>query len=79
MKRVKTACLEQTIHFQLKEDLPRTMAVQEVQREVESYKAQLVRKNTKFKIVDESVQQDGSIILKIKKQHNHYDCEGYLD
>ena len=31
MKRIKAACLEQTIHFMLKEDMPREEAVQAVQ------------------------------------------------
>ena len=43
MKRIKEACLLQTIHFQLKEDLPHGDAVQAVRAEVEHYKAQMDR------------------------------------
>ena len=34
MKRIKSACLLQTIHFQLKEDLDHTTAVQMVREEL---------------------------------------------
>ena len=37
MKRIKAACLEQTIHFMLKEDLPHDEAVQFVKAEYEHY------------------------------------------
>ena len=50
MKRIKEACLLQTIHFQLKEDLPHDAAVQTVRAEVEHYKAQMDRNRTKYKI-----------------------------
>lgn len=38
MKRIKTACLEQTVHFQLKEDIDHEMAVKMVNEEYEHYK-----------------------------------------
>ena len=44
MKRVKAACICQTLHFLLKEDLPHDMAVRLVRQEVDSYKAGLERK-----------------------------------
>ena len=78
MKRVKAACLEQTIHFQLKEELPKEVAVKDVHSELEAYKAQLEHKHTKFKVVAQSTLEDGSILLKIKKQYNSYDCGDYL-
>lgn len=37
MKRVKAACICQTLHFLLKEDLPHEMAVKLVRQEVEQY------------------------------------------
>lgn len=79
MKRIKYACLEQTIHFMLKEDIPHDEAVAMTRREVESYKAHMEHSRVKYRIVSESAQEDGSIIMKIKKQYNSYACGDYLD
>lgn len=79
MKRIKHACLAQTIHFMLKEDLPQAEAARGVQNDISVYKAQLERSRTKHRIVSEEIQADGSVILKIIKQYNHYDCGDYLD
>lgn len=37
MKRIKAACLEQTIHFQLKEAAPPAAAAREIQNEYGRY------------------------------------------
>lgn len=79
MKRIKAACLEQTIHFMLKEDLPHEEAVQFVQAEYTHYLAQLDRNRTPYQILDKAEQPDGSILVKIKKQYNGYDCKPYMD
>lgn len=42
MKRIKAACLEQTIHFQLKDGISAGLAKQQARQEYESYKAQIV-------------------------------------
>jgi non-specific serine/threonine protein kinase len=79
MKRIKAACLLQTIHFQLKDDLGHAAAVKAAKDELEHYKVQLERNNTKFQIVDEVEQSDGSIIVHIKKQYNNHSCDEYMD
>ena len=79
MKRIKEACLLQTIHFQLKEDLGHDAAVQAVREELAHYKAQLDRSRTQYKITDEEVQPDSSILIHIKKQYNHHSCGAYMD
>ena len=79
MKRIKAACLEQTIHFMLKEDLPHDEAVQFVKAEYEHYLAQLERNRTQYRILEKSVQSDGSILVKLKKQYNSYDCTPYMN
>lgn len=79
MKRIQSACLEQTIHFQLKEDLGHDEAVKEVQAELEHYKEVLKRKRVQHKITAETVQPDGSILIKIMRQYNAYDCGSYLN
>ena len=40
---------------------------------------QLERSRTRYKIVEETVQPDDSILIKIKKQYNHDDCGDYMD
>lgn len=79
MKRVKAACLLQTLHFQLKEDIDHDIAVRAVREEVAHYKTPLERNRTAFKIDEETVQPDGSIIVKIRKQYNAVNTGSYLD
>ncbi|MGM9522567.1 MAG: hypothetical protein ACI3VB_08840 [Oscillospiraceae bacterium] len=79
LKRIKAACICQTLHFQLKEDLDHASAVNLVKEEVANYKSSLIRKHTLHKIVEETVQPDGSIIVKVKKQYNNCDAGDYLD
>lgn len=67
MKSVKCACLEQTLHFILREDqMNGTHAENELQTEVARYKQELEQSRTKFLVIDERKQPDGPIILKIK-------------
>ena len=79
MKRVKAACICQTLHFMLKDDLAHDPAVKLVQEEVSKYKASLEKNRTKYKIVGEEIQADGSVIIKIKKQYNASPVGDYLD
>ena len=79
MKRSKAACLEQTIHFMLKEDLPHDEAVQFVKAEYEHYLAQLERNRTQYRILEKTEQPDGSLLVKLKKQYNSYDCTPYMN
>lgn len=79
MKRVKSACICQTLHFMLKEDAEHDYAVKLVQEEVEKYKNHLERNHTQYKIVEESVEADGSIMIKIIKQYNSSPVGNYLD
>ena len=79
MKRIQFACLAQTIHFMLKEDTDRESATALVRQEVEHYKAALDRQHTKYRVEEEQIQPDGSIVLRIKKQYNSYPCGDYLD
>jgi len=78
MKRVKAACIQQTLHFMLKEDVPHEEAVRAVQAEYVHYKELLERRHTKYRIVEEQTQPDGSILVKIIKQYNAIDCGEYL-
>lgn len=79
MKRVKAACICQTLHFMLKEDAEHLYAVRQVKEEVEQYKKNLERNRTQYKIVEQTEQPDGSIIVKVIKQYNSAPVGNYLD
>ena len=72
MKRVKSACILQTLIFSQKPDMgySRERAAQINRDEVEHYKATLERTKTRYQITDESVEADGSIVLRVRKQYN---------
>ncbi|MGN0907146.1 MAG: hypothetical protein ACI4NM_08360 [Bullifex sp.] len=79
MKRVKAACICQTLHFQLKDDVPREYAAELAQKEYEQYKEHLTRNRTAFRIVEETKEPDGSIVVKVIKQYNESPVGDYLD
>ncbi len=79
MKRVLAACFFQTLHFQLKEDIPHDMAVRLVRQEVERYKNGLTQKGIQYRIDTETEQPDGSVILKIRKQNLRTPVGEYMD
>ena len=79
MKRIQSACLSQTIHFQLKEDLEHDIAVEQVKREYENYKQLMERNRTRYKILEENEQPDGSIVIRIKKQVSQYKIGDWFD
>ena len=72
MRRILSACLEQTIRF---EDVAGTIS-SEV--EFQQYKLKLERKGTKYEVLDTQIQPDGSLIVKIKRQYNSYKTDGYM-
>lgn len=79
MKRVKAACLTQTLHFMLKDDISHNYAVKFVDEEVKKYKEELDKRRVKYKILSEERQADGSVIIEIKKQYNTSPVGTYLD
>lgn len=78
MKRVKAACICQTLHFMLKEDVGHDYAMQQVKEEVAQYQKSLEHKHTQHKIVEQTEQLDGSIIVKVIKQYNSSPVGDYL-
>lgn len=78
MKRVQAACICQTLHFLLKEDVEHDFAVKLVKEEVAHYKQKMDRNHTPYKILDESEQPDGSILIKVIKQYNSCPVGDYL-
>lgn len=79
MKRVKAACITQTLHFLLKEDIGRDYAKKLVEEEVKKYKAGLEKSKTKYKILSEETKEDGTVVIEIKKQYNTSPVGNYLD
>ena len=79
LKHLKSACLNETIHFKVKDILPYDEALKSNTEEYNLYKAQLKESNKKYRILEESTQEDGSIIIKVQLQYNNLDCNDYID
>ena len=79
MKRIKAACICQTLHFTPKENTPPERVSELVRKEIEFYKARLERTCTKYRIVEQTEQNDGSVIVKVIKQSNMSPVGNYLD
>ena len=78
MKRIKSACLEQTILFTANDAPAPAQAALAARQEVEYYKASLTRRQTAYRIEEELPRPDGSILVKLKRQYNSYPCGDYL-
>lgn len=72
MKRVKAACIFQTLCFSQKPEMgySKEQALEINQQEINHYKATLERAKTRYQIVDTVNQEDGSIIIRVRKQYN---------
>ena len=79
MKRIQSACIYKTIHFQLKDGLEHEAAVAAVRQETAAYEAGLRQKNVGYRILEEHTQPDGSIRIKIKMQYNKHPLGEYMD
>ncbi len=78
MKRIKAACIMQTLVFSDHNGETTEYAKKMIQKEYEKYKEQLDRSKTKYVILSEKVNDDGSIIIEIKKQYNTAPIGDYL-
>ena len=78
MKRVQAACICQTLHFFQKDEPRKPVQEKLAIEELEKYKQSLKRNNTKFRVLEEKKQDDGSIIIKIIKQYNNSPVGDYL-
>ncbi len=72
MKRVKAACILQTLVFAQKPEMgySKERALQINKEEIEHYKATLERAKTRYQIIDTVEQEDGSIVVRVRKQYN---------
>lgn len=66
MKRIISACLEQTQRFQ-------------TERDYQTYISGLERKRVKYKVIDKQIQPDNTVSIKIKPNYNNYPVGDYLD
>ncbi len=82
MKRVKAACILQTLVFSQKPEMnySKDVALKLCHDEINHYKSTLERSRTRYKIVSEEEQEDGSVIVRVKKQYNDKaDVSEYFD
>ncbi|MGN0584429.1 MAG: hypothetical protein ACI4JD_03135 [Ruminococcus sp.] len=72
MKRIKAACIMQTIRFQQKEGTGlSTEALHSINNaEADRYKSQLEKTKTRYRIDRETEEDDGSVIICIRKEYN---------
>lgn len=70
MKRIQAACIMQTMTFSQKEEsgLSREQALELNRAEFEHYKTTLER--TRHQITDVQELEDGSILVRVRKQYN---------
>lgn len=66
MKRVISACLEQTQKF-------------ETDRDFQTYLSDLDRNKVKYKIVDKQVGSDSTVTVKLIREYNDYSVGDYMD
>ena len=79
MKRIQSACICQTLRFSLKDALPREQALRLNQEEAQRYKASLERSGTQYKILSQTEEPDGAVVIQIIKQYNASPVGTYLD
>ena len=79
MKRIKSACIMQTLQFLLKKEIPHETAVRQVKEEVEHYKELLDKNHTKYRITDETTNPYGSVTIKVIKQYGMSPVGDYLN
>lgn len=72
MKRVKAACILQTLVFMQKEDcgLSKEAVLELNRKEFDHYKQILDRTQTRYQIVSEEELENGSVVVRVRKQYN---------
>lgn len=72
MKRVKAACILQTLVFMQKEDcgLSKNSIIETNRCEFEHYKQTMEKTRTRYQIISQEEQEDGSLVVRVRKQYN---------
>ena len=78
MKRIKAACITQTVCFSNHDGDTSEYAKKMIYQEYEKYNVQGDRSGTKYKILSEKTNEDGAIVIEIKKQYNTSPVGDYL-
>ena len=71
MRRIVSACLHQTMRFESVND-------SDPMAEFQMYQEKLRKSGVKFSVVETKNEENGSLIVKIERQHNSYSTDGYL-
>ncbi len=82
MKRIQSACILQTLVFSQKEDsgMTRQQQLKANHDEIARYQAAMQRNRTRYQILEEIEQEDGSILVRVRKQYNdRADVSEYFD
>ncbi len=79
MKRILSACLCQLIHFSVKVNVSAEEQHRMVAEEYEKYRHSLERSRTKYKILQELYQEDGSLMIEIRREYALSPVGNYLD
>ena len=72
MKRIQKACLTQTVIFS-------AYARKLIEEEYKKYIKKLDVSRTKYQLLSEHKNDDGSIVIEIKKQYNNSPVGDYLN
>lgn len=75
----QSACITQTICFSSRDGETTEAAKKLIMQECEKFKKQLEESGKKYKSISEKVNEDGSILIEVKKQYNYSPTGHYLD
>lgn len=79
MKRIQKACLTQTVVFSNHNGETTDYARKLIEEEYEKYIKNLNASRTIYQILSEHKNDDGSIVIEIKKQYNNSPVGDYLN
>ena len=79
MKMISDACICQTMIFKPKENIERTEAIKLMMKEANDYKEFLDRIQTPYKVIEERIDENGSVIIELRKKYGRYHMGKYLE
>ena len=79
MKRITEACICQTVVFSPKEKMDRSKTIKEMLKEANDYKEFFDRIKTPYKILRETIRDDGSVVVEIRKKYGRYYTGKYIE
>lgn len=72
MRRVVSACLLQTMRFD-------TLNGADPEKDLEIYCKRMDMKKARYVIEGKEKQPDGSLLVKVRRQYNQYQADGYME